>query len=168
MRNDEELTLIAAIDWFDESSFAADAVQLESMDFGPLLGDVVPRDGLQRPVLTSGSPVRARAGRRAPAQPTHVTHVHQNVFQTFGNHPVAVEATAADGPSGLSQLERALHVPSGSIHPPASKWRHRSKAMVAAGVPAHGHDGAMECGSMLPTATAARRPARRQRAKCPC
>jgi hypothetical protein len=64
MRNDEELTLIAAIDWFDESSFAADAVQLESMDFGPLLGDVVPRDGLQRPVLTSGSPVRARAALR--------------------------------------------------------------------------------------------------------
>ena len=30
MRNDDELTLIAAIDWFDESSFAADAVQLES------------------------------------------------------------------------------------------------------------------------------------------
>ena len=125
-------------------------VQLESMDFGALLGDVVPRDGLQRPVLTSGSPVRARAGRRAPAQPTHVTHVHQNVFQTFGNHPVAVETTAADGSSGLSQLERALHVSSGSIHPPASKWRHRSKAMVAAGVPAHGHDGVMECGSMLP------------------
>ena len=86
MRTDDELTLSASIDWFDESSFAADAVQLESMDFGALLGDVVPRDGLQRPVLTSGSPVRARAGRRAPAQPVHVTHVHQNVFQTFGNH----------------------------------------------------------------------------------
>ena len=28
MRNDDELTLIAAIDWFDESSFAADEVQL--------------------------------------------------------------------------------------------------------------------------------------------
>ena len=45
MRNDDELTLSASIDWFDESSFAADAVQLESMDFGALLGDVVPRDG---------------------------------------------------------------------------------------------------------------------------
>ena len=91
MRNDDELTLIAAIDWFDESSFAADAVQLESMDFGALLGDVVPRDGLQRPVLTSGSPVRARAGRRASVQPIHVTHVHQNVFQTVAPDAPAVE-----------------------------------------------------------------------------
>ena len=28
MRNDDELTLSASIDWFDESSFSADAVQL--------------------------------------------------------------------------------------------------------------------------------------------
>ena len=150
MRTDDELTLSASIDWFDESSFAADAVQLESMDFGALLGDVVPRDGLQRPVLTTGSPVRARAGRRVSVQPIHVTHVHQNVFQTFAPDAPAVEATAAEGTSGLSQLERALHVPSGSIHPPASKWKHRSKAMVAAGVPAHVHEGVMQCGSMLP------------------
>ena len=150
MRSDDELTLSASIDWFDDSSFAADAVLLESMDFGAMLGDVVPRDGLQRPVLTSGSPMRARAGRRAPAQPIHVTHVHQSVFQTFAPHAPAVEATAAEGTSGLSQLERALHVPSGSIHPPASKWKHRSKAMVAAGVPAHVHEGVMQCGSMLP------------------
>jgi hypothetical protein len=43
MRSDDELTLSASIDWFDESSFAADAVHsciLESMDCGALLGDV--------------------------------------------------------------------------------------------------------------------------------
>jgi hypothetical protein len=81
LRNDDELTLSASIDWFGESSFAVDAVQVESLDFGALLGDVVPRDGLQRPVLTSGSPMRARAGRRAAAQPIHVTYVHQMSFR---------------------------------------------------------------------------------------
>ena len=50
MRNDDQLTLNASIEWFCESSFAADAVQVESLDFGSFMGDVVPRDGLQRPV----------------------------------------------------------------------------------------------------------------------
>ena len=152
MRNDDELTLSASIEWFSESSFDAQAVQVESMDFASLMGDVVPRDGLQRPILTSGSPVRARASRRDDSRPTHVTHVHQTIIQASNSAPiaVAVEATAAEGTSGLSHLERALHVPSGSIHAPASKWKHRSKAMVAAGMPAHQHDGSMQCGSMLP------------------
>ena len=154
MRNDDELTLNASIEWFCESSFAADAVQVESLDFASLMGDVVPHDGLQRPTLTSGSPVRARASRRDDSRPTHVTHVHQTIMQAPNSAPiaVAVEATAAEGISGLhvSHLERALHVPHGSIHAPASKWRHRSKVMVAAGMPAHEHDGSMQCGSMLP------------------
>ena len=46
MRNDDELTLNASIEWFSESSFDAQAVQVESMDFASLMGDVVPRDGL--------------------------------------------------------------------------------------------------------------------------
>ena len=150
MRNDDELTLNASIEWFCESSFAADAVQVESLDFASLMGDVVPRDGLQRPVLTSGSPVRARASRRDDRQPTHVTHVHQTIIQASAPIAVAVEATAAEGTSGLSHLERTLRVPHGSIHAPASKWKHRSKAMIAAGMPAHVHDGLMQCGSMLP------------------
>ena len=132
-------------------SFDAHAVQVESMDFASLMGDVVPRDGLQRPILTSGSPVRARASRRDDSRPTHVTHVHQTIIQASNSAPiaVAVEATAAEGTSGLSHLERALRVPRGSIHAPASRWKHRSKAMVAAGMPAHQHDGSMQCGSML-------------------
>ena len=152
MHNDDALMLNTSIEWFSESSFDAQAVQVESMDFASLMGDVVPRDGLQRPILTSGSPVRSRASRRGDSRPTHVTHVHQTIIQAPKSAPiaVAVEATAAEGTSGLSHLERALRVPRGSIHAPASRWKHRSKAMVAAGMPAHQHDGAMQCGSMLP------------------
>jgi hypothetical protein len=150
MDSDEVNTLNASIAWFDATAFDAECLPVESLDFGLLNGDVVPRDGIQRPLLTSGSPVHAPVPRRASKQPIHVTHVHQNVFQTFANDAPAGGATAAEGTSGLSQLERALHVPSGSIHPPAAKWKHRNKAMIAAGMPAHVHEGSIQCGSMLP------------------
>ena len=121
MDSDEVNTLNASIAWFDATAFDAECLPVESLDFGLLNGDVVPRDGMQRPLLTSGSPTHAP-----------VPHVHQTVFQTFANDAPAGGATAAEGTSGLSQLERALHVPSGSIHPPAAKWKHRNKAMIAA------------------------------------
>ena len=53
--------------WFDDSALDADSTPVQSLDFGLLLGDEVPRDGLQRPLLTSGSPVRTpvRTGNRS-------------------------------------------------------------------------------------------------------
>ena len=128
-----------------------DSMPVESLDFGLLLGDVVPRDGLQRPLLTSGSPTHTPVPRRASKQPINVTHVHQTVVQHFG--PVAAAAcpaTVAEGTSGLSCLESALAVPRGSVYKPASRWRHRSKAQVAAGVAPHVHDGAISFGTSLP------------------
>ena len=123
---------------------------VESMGFGLLLGDVVPRDGLQRPLLTSGSPTRTPVPRRANKQPINVTHVHQTVVQHFGPVAAACPATVAEGTSGLSCLESTLAVPQGSVYKPASRWRHRSKAQVAAGVALHVHDGAISFGTSLP------------------
>ena len=70
--------------WLQDTALQADSMPVESMDFGLLLGDVVSRDGLQRPLLTSGSPVRTPVPRRANKQPINVTHVHQTVVQHFG------------------------------------------------------------------------------------
>ena len=41
--------------WFDDTALDANSMPVQSLDFGLLMGDVVPRDGLQRPLLTSGS-----------------------------------------------------------------------------------------------------------------
>ena len=86
--NDDVDSLNASIAWLEADVFNTECLPVESLDFGLLTGDVVPRDGFQRPVLTSGSPVRARASRRDGKQPVRVTHVHQTVIQTCA--PVAV------------------------------------------------------------------------------
>lgn len=51
--------------------------------------------------------------------------------------------------SALS-VERALSVPQGSVHPSASRWKHRNKLQVAAGIAPHVHDGAMLYGTSMP------------------
>ena len=136
--------------WFDDTALDANSMPVQSLDFGLLMGDVVPRDGLQRPLLTSGSPTHAPVPRRASKQPINITHVHQTVVQNFGPGPDACPANVAEGTSGLSGLESALAVPQGSVYKPPSRWKHRSKTQVAAGVTKHVHDGAMTFGTCLP------------------
>jgi len=150
MDADDVDSLNASVSWFDETAFSAEGLQVESLDFGLLSGDVVPRDGLQRPLLTSGSPTSAPAAKRASKQPVHITHVHQTVFQTHLPVATAMLATAAESTAGLSCLERALSVPQGSVNPSASRWKHRSKAHVAAGIAPYAHDGTLSYGTMLP------------------
>ena len=70
--------------WLDDSALDAGSTPVQSLDFELLLGDEVPHDGLQRPLLTSGSPVRTPVPRRANRQPINVTHIHQTVVQQFG------------------------------------------------------------------------------------
>ena len=123
---------------------------MESMDFGLLTGDVVPRDGLQRPMLMSGSPTRAPVHRRTSKQPIHITHVHQTLIQNCGSVTTACPTTAAEGPSGLACLESALAVPRGSVYIPASRWKHRNTFQVAAGVEPHVHDGIIAFGTCMP------------------
>ena len=148
--DDDTLDSIDASEfWFQDTALDADSMPVESMDFGLLLGDVVPRDGLQRPLLTSGSPTHTPVPRRANKQPINVTHVHQTVVQHFGPVAAACPATVAEGTSGLSCLESALSAPRGSVYKPASRWKHRSKAQVAAGVAMHVHDGAIAFGTSL-------------------
>ena len=89
--DDDTLDAIDASDfWLDDTALDAHSMPVQSLDFGLLLGDVVPRDGLQRPLLTSGSPTHTPVPRRANKQPINVTHVHQTVVQHFG--PVAAAA----------------------------------------------------------------------------
>ena len=149
MDADDVNSLNASVSWFDETAFSAESLQVESLDFGLLTGDVVPRDGLQRPLLTSGSPTSAPVAKRASKQPVHITHVHQTVFQSHLPVATAMLATTAESTAGLSCLERALSVPQGSVHPPASRWRHRSKAQAAAGIAPHMHDGAISFGTSM-------------------
>ena len=151
MDADDVNAMNASVSWFDETAFSAESLQVESLDFGLLTGDVVPRDGLQRPLLTSGSPTSAPVAKRASKQPVHITHVHQTVFQTHLPVATALLATTAESTAGLSCLERALSVPQGSVNPPASRWRHRSKVHVAAGIAPYTHDGAIAFGTMMPT-----------------
>jgi hypothetical protein len=149
--DDDTLDSIDASEfWLQDTALQADSMPVESMDFGLLLGDVVPRDGLQRPLLTSGSPARTPVPRRANKQPINVTHVHQTVVQHFGPVLATCPATVAEGTSGLSCLESTLAVPRGSVYKPASRWKHRSKAQVAAGVALQVHDGAISFGTSLP------------------
>jgi hypothetical protein len=113
--------------WLHDTALDAHSMPVQSLDFGLLIGDVVPRDGLQRPLLTSGSPTHTPVPSRANKQPINVTHVHQTVVQHFGPVPAACPATVAEGTSELSCLESALAVPQGSVYKPASRWKHRSK-----------------------------------------
>ena len=107
--------------WLHDTALDAHSMPVESLEFGLLIGDVVPRDGLQRPLLTSGSPVHAPVPRRASKQPINVTHVHQTVVQNFGANFAACPTTVAEGTSGLSCLESTLAVPQGSVYEPASR-----------------------------------------------
>ena len=126
--DDDTLDAIDVNDfWLHDTALDAHSMPVQSLDFGLLLGDVVPRDGIQRPLLTNGSPSHAPVPRRASKQPINITHVHQTVVQNFGPVPAACPATVAEGTSGLSCLESALAVPQGSVYKPASRWKHRSK-----------------------------------------
>ena len=130
--DDDTLDAIDASDfWLDDTALDADSMPVQSLDFGLLLGDVVPRDGLQRPLLTTGSPTHAHVPRRASKQPINVTHVHQTVVQHFGPVPAACPATVAEGTSGLSCLESTLAVPQGSVYKPASRWHQAGQARLA-------------------------------------
>ena len=105
--DDDALDAIDVSDfWLDDSALDADSTPVQSLDFGLLLGDVVPRDGLQRPLLTSGSPVRTPVPRRASKQPINVTHIHQTVVQQFGPVQAACPTTVAEGTSGSLLGER--------------------------------------------------------------
>ena len=96
--DDDTLNAIDASDfWFDDTALNADSIPVQSLDFGLLLGDEVPRDGLQRPLLTSGSPLRTPVPRRANKQPINVTHIHQTVVQHFGPVQAACPTTVAEG-----------------------------------------------------------------------
>ena len=150
MDGDEVDSLDTSIAWFDATAFDVDCLPVESLDFGLLTGDMVPRDGMQRPLLTSGSPVHAPVPRRTSKQPIHITYVHQTVIQSQVPVVAAQLATTAESTHGLSCLERALSVPQGTSHPSSSRWRHRSKVQVAAGIAPHVHDGAIEFGTRLP------------------
>ena len=116
--------------WLHDTALDAHSISVESLDFGLLTGDVVPRDGLQRPLLTSGSPAHAPVPRRASKQPINVTHVHQTVVQHFGANFAACPTPVAESTSGLACLEDALAVPRGSVYAPASRWKHRNHVIL--------------------------------------
>ena len=151
--DDDELDSFDASEfWLHDAAPNAHCMPVESLDFGLFMGDVVPRDGLQRPLLTSGSPVHAPVPRRASKQPINVTHVHQTVVQNFGASFAACPTPVAEarGHVRMACLEDTLAVPRGSVYAPASRWKHRSKAQVAAGAAPHQHDGAMAYGTNIP------------------
>ena len=150
MDADDVDAMNASVSWLDGTAFSAEGLQVESLDFGLLTGDVVPRDGLQRPLLTSGSPTSAPVAKRASTRPIHITHVHQTVIQASMPVATAQLATTAESTAGLSCLECALSVPQGSVHPSASRWRHRNKVQAAAGIAPHVHDGAISFGTSMP------------------
>ena len=149
MDSDELDSANASLSWLDETAFNAECLPVESLDFAIFSGDVVPRDGVQRPILIGSDGPRPRASRAPREQPVHVTHVHQTVIQSTLPVVQAHAATAAEGTSGLTCLERALSVRQGSIYKPTSKWRHRSKSQVESGVPPHTQDGTLSFGTSL-------------------
>ena len=153
MRSDELDSANASLFWLDETAFNAECLPLESLDFATFSGDVVPRDGIQRPILIGGDAPGPRTPRAQREQPVHVTHVHQTVIQSTMPVAQAHAATAAEGTSGLTCLERALSVRPGSIYKPTPKWRHRSKSQVESGVPPHTHNGTLAFGTHLPQHT---------------
>ena len=155
MDSDELDSANASLFWLDETAFDAECLPIESLDFATFSGDVVPRDGIQRPILVGSDAPRPRAPRAPREQPVHVTHVHQTVIQSTLPVVQVHAATAAEGTSGLTCLERALSVRQGSIYKPASKWRHRSKAQVESGVPPHTPDGTLSFGTKFAPANSA-------------
>ena len=102
-------------------SFDADSMPVESMDFAIFSGDVVPRDGIQRPILTSGDGTHPHVPRAARENPVHATHIHQTVIQSTMPVTQVHVATPAEGTSGLTCLERALSARPGSIYKPMTK-----------------------------------------------
>ena len=115
--DDDTLDSIDASEfWLHDTAMFANSMPV---DFGLLTGDVVPRDGLQRPLLTSGSPTHAPVSCRTSKQPIHITHMHQTVIQNGGPVAAACSTTVAESTSGLSCLESALSAPQGSVYKPA-------------------------------------------------
>jgi hypothetical protein len=51
MDSDELDSTNASLSWLDETAFDAECLPLESLDFATFSGDVVPRDGVQRPII---------------------------------------------------------------------------------------------------------------------
>ena len=82
MDSDELDSANASLFWLDETAFDAECLPIESLDFATFSGDVVPRDGIQRPILVGSDAPRPRAPRAPQEQPVHVTHVHQTVIQS--------------------------------------------------------------------------------------
>ena len=81
--DDDTLDSMNASDFLlDDTAFDADSMPVESMDFAIFSGDVVPRDGIQRPILTGGDSTRPHAPRAAREKPVHVTHIHQTIIQS--------------------------------------------------------------------------------------
>ena len=150
--DDDTLDAIDASEfWLHDTALDAHSMPVQSLaGFWAAAWRRGPRDGIQRPLLTNGSPSHAPVPRRTSKQPVNITHVHQTVVQNFGHVPAACPATVAEGTSGLSCLESALAVPQGSVYKPASRWKHRSKTQVAAGVAKHVHDGTITFGTSLP------------------
>jgi hypothetical protein len=75
MDSDELSNANAEISWLDETAFNAKCLPTESLDFAIFCGDVVPRDGIQRPILTGGDDSRPRASRVPREKPVHVTYL---------------------------------------------------------------------------------------------
>ena len=82
MDSDELDSANASLSWLDETAFNAECLPVESLDFAIFSGDVVPRDGIQRPILIGSDAPRPRASRAPREQSVHVTHVHQTVIQS--------------------------------------------------------------------------------------
>ena len=80
MGSDELDSANASLSWLDETAFDAECLPLESLEFAIFSGDVVPRDGIQRPILTGGDGTRPHASRASREKPVHVTHVHQTII----------------------------------------------------------------------------------------
>ena len=115
--DDDTLDSMNASDFLlDDTAFDADSMPVESMDFAIFSGDVVPRDGIQRPILTDGDGTRPHAPRAAREKPVHVTHIHQTIIQSTMLVAQVHVATPAEGTSGLTCLERALSARPGSIY----------------------------------------------------
>ena len=108
MDSDELDSANASLFWLDENSFNAECLPIESLDFATFSGDVVPRDGIQRPILVGDDAPRPRAPRAPREQPVHVTHVHQTVIQSTLPVVQAHAATAAEGTSGPSLVSSEL------------------------------------------------------------
>ena len=66
MEDDDVDLMTASIAWLDNTAFAAQDLHVESMDFGLLTGDVVPRDGLPYSARRAADECPPHARARAP------------------------------------------------------------------------------------------------------